>query len=107
MSTTTPDPVRDADGAEEFAALRHRSRTFTAIVGGLVMAWFLVLLLAVGYQRGLMAHTVGGHITVGLLLAWSQVVTTLIVAFVFSRRSRADRPVIARLRARVEEDQAP
>lgn len=115
MSTTTPEPearnhfaagVRRIDGDEEYTALRRRSRIFTAVVGGLVMAWLLLLLWAVGYQRDLMAHTVGGHVTVGLLLAWSQVGTTLLVAVVFSRHSRANRPVVAQVRARIEKDQA-
>ncbi|MFL6052472.1 MAG: DUF485 domain-containing protein [Actinoallomurus sp.] len=115
MSTTTPQPeARDRltadahkiDGDAEYAALRRRSRIFTAVVGGLVMAWFLLLLWAVGYERNLMARTVGGHVTVGLLLAWAQVVTTLLVAVVFRRHSRKNRLVVARVLARTEKDGA-
>lgn len=98
-----PAPFADVYVSSEFAELRRRCRVFTFTVGGLVLGWLLLLFWAVGYVPELMTFAIGGHITVGLVFAWSQVVTTLLVAALFVRHSRMNRSVVAELRRRLDE----
>lgn len=98
----TSDHVREVDASPEFIELRRRSRTFTFSVGAFVLVWFLLLFWAVGFRPRLMATDLGGHITVGLLFAWSQVVTTLGVAALFVRHTRTNRALVETLRARLD-----
>lgn len=100
---STSGHVRDVHASPEFAELRRRSRTFTFTVGAFVLVWFLLLFWAVGFQPRLMATDLGGHITVGLLFAWSQVITTLAVAALFVRHTRTNRALVETLRARLDE----
>jgi uncharacterized membrane protein (DUF485 family) len=97
------DHVRVVHASPEFTELRRRSRAFTFAVGAFVLAWFLLLLWTVGFQPALMATDLGGHITVGLLFAWSQVITTLAVAALFVRHTRTNRALVETLRARLDE----
>lgn len=95
--------VSNVHSSHDFAALRRRSRIFTFTVGGLVLGWFLLLFVAVGYLPSLMAYTVGGHFNLGLLFAWSQVVSTVVVAVLFVRHVRANRNATHELRCRLNE----
>lgn len=97
-------PVAVARQSAEFVRLRRRVNGFTLVVSLAVAAWFVLLLWAAGYQREFLARQVVGDVTIGMLLAWSQVLTTIAVGIVFARRSRVTDEVARAVRARVEGD---
>lgn len=71
-----------------FVRVRHSARRFTFLTGGLLIGWFMVLLWLSAYQRGLLAVSIAGQLTVGIVVAWSQVLTASLAAVLFVRHNK-------------------
>lgn len=86
----------------EYIRVRRRARAFTFLTGALVIAWFLLLLWASGYQRDVLAIRLVGQLSLGMVFAWSQILTAVLAAVLFVRHSRRIDDEVSSLRDRSE-----
>ena len=73
--------------SDAFARLTARRTRFTAIAGGLFLAYFLTVLLLSGYARSFMGERIWSGLTVGYLLAALVIVAVWVLAFAYLRFS--------------------
>jgi uncharacterized membrane protein (DUF485 family) len=108
MSTTgdrqTETVYQEVQRSAAFADLRSRLRRFVFPMSAAFLLWYLAYVLLASYAPGFMATRLGGsNITVGLVIALLQCVTTFIITMVYVRYAdrRLDPPATA-LREEIE-----
>ncbi|WP_141963245.1 DUF485 domain-containing protein [Actinoallomurus bryophytorum] len=107
-----PSPRRSADSPdharyvaisqdERFIVLRRKTGRVASLVTALLVAWYLLYVIAAAFARDLMRYRLAGNVNVALVFGVLQFASTFFLAWRYSRYSRR---VLDPLRARVAAD---
>lgn len=88
MSATPRHTHETVAQSEEFAALRHRFRSFIFPMTGLFLGWYFLYVLMAVFAPGFLSKHVLGNINVGLIFGFLQFVSTFAITMYY--RSWAD-----------------
>ena len=99
-----PTPWAATASSPDFTELRRRLRGFVLPTTALFLLWYALYVLLATYAPALLAHRIGGNITVGLAIGVAQILSTFVVTAIYLRyaRRRLD-PLAERVRALVGE----
>jgi uncharacterized membrane protein (DUF485 family) len=89
---------------ERFIVLRRKSGRSALLVTSLMMAWYLLYVIAAVFTRDLMRHRLAGNVNVALVFGVLEFAGTFLLA---RRYSRYSREVLDPLRAQVVADSEP
>lgn len=101
------DPYLAVQQSADFAALRRTLRTFIFPMTAAFFLWYALYVILSAYARDVMSIRLVGHINVAVVFGLLQFVSTFTIAWLYARfADRRVDPVAARLKLRVEDDQA-
>jgi len=88
--------VASFDRDPEFLELKRRQRMFVFPMTVVFLVFYMLLIIAAGYWKGFMKHEVGGVINVAYLFALANILTTFLIAFIYTRYANSQLDPLAK-----------